>query len=197
VIWDYMTGRKPSLIGSVNGMIVGLVAITPAAGFVNGYGAILIGIIASSIVYIAYNYVSRLRPFRNVDDTLGVIYTHGFAGLAGGLLVGVFADSHMAVYLNPDGTPWFSATGGMHLLKWQALAAAWVIVFTAVATFVILKLVGLVIPLRMSEKDMEEGDIAVHGHEVYPSDIPSLGYPGGVGGIITGGAATAHEPTVG
>jgi ammonium transporter, Amt family len=200
VIWDYMTGRKPSLIGSVNGMIVGLVAITPAAGFVNGYGAILIGVIASSIVYVAYNYVSRLRPFRNVDDTLGVIYTHGFAGLAGGLLVGVLADSHMAVYLNPDGTPWFSATGSAHLLKWQALTALWVIVFTACATFVILKVVGLVIPLRMSEKDMEEGDIAVHGHEVYPSDIPSLGYPGGVGGGIlgsAGGTATAHEPTVG
>ena len=62
VIWDYMTGRKPSLIGSVNGMIVGLVAITPSAGFVNGYGAIMIGVIASSIVYVAYNYLSRLRP---------------------------------------------------------------------------------------------------------------------------------------
>jgi Amt family ammonium transporter len=197
VIWDYMTGRKPSLIGSVNGMIVGLVAITPAAGFVNGYGAILMGIIASSIVYVAYNYVSRLRPFRNVDDTLGVIYTHGFAGLAGGLLVGVFADSNMAVYVNPDGTPWFSATGGAHLLKEQALAAAWVICFTAVATFLILKLVGLVIPLRMSERELEEGDIAVHGHEVYPSDIPSLGYPGGVGGLAPGPAAAAHEPTVG
>src|SRR3989449_1838774 len=89
VTWDYFTGRKPSLIGSVNGMIVGLVAITPAAGYVNGWGAILIGLIASSIVYVAYNYLSRLRPFRNVDDTLGVIYTHGFAGLVGGLLVGL------------------------------------------------------------------------------------------------------------
>ena len=76
--------------------------------------------------------------------------------------------------------------------------AVWVIVFTAAATFVILKVVGLVIPLRMSEKDMEEGDIAVHGHEVYPSDIPSLGYTGGGGGIVgAGGAATAHEPTAG
>jgi Ammonium Transporter Family len=68
----------------------------------------------------------------------------------------------------------------LHLLKWQALAAAWVIVFTAIATFILLKLVGLVIPLRMTEADMEEGDIAVHGHEVYPADIPSLGYTGGI-----------------
>src|SRR5213078_1864166 len=91
--WDYITGHKPSLIGSVNGMITGLVAITPGAGFVNGWGAIAIG---GSIVYLALNYLSRTAPFRNVDDTLGVVYTHGFAGLAGGLLVGVFANTAMA-----------------------------------------------------------------------------------------------------
>jgi ammonium transporter, Amt family len=195
VIWDYLTGRKPSLLGSVNGMIVGLVAITPAAGFVNGYGAMAIGVIASTLVYFAYHYLSRVRPFRNVDDTLGVVYTHGFAGLAGGLLVGLFADSHMAVYLNPDGSPWFSGTGSLHLLKVQAYVALWVIGFTAVATFILLKLVGLVIPLRMSEADMEEGDLAVHGHEVYPSDVPSLGYPGGLPALVPAPAApTAGSP---
>ncbi len=192
--WDYLTGRKPSLLGSVNGMIVGLVAITPAAGFVNGYGAIIVGAAGSSIVYIAYNYISRLRPFRNVDDTLGVIYTHGFAGVAGGLLVGLLADSNMMEYIGVKGAAGFSATGGLHLLKWQALTALWVIVFTAIATFILLKLVGLVIPLRMSEADMEDGDIAVHGHEVYPSDIPSLGYTGGIPGLIPS-AATAAGPT--
>jgi Amt family ammonium transporter len=174
VAWDYATGRKPSLIGSVNGMIVGLVAITPAAGFVNGYGAILIGVIASSVVYLVYNYVALLRPFRSVDDTLGVVYTHGFAGLVGGLLTGLFADSAMHV------VPGFSVAGGLHLLKWQALTALWVVLFSAVGTFVLLKLVGAVVPLRMSEEDMEMGDLAVHGHEVYPSDIPSLGFPSGV-----------------
>jgi Amt family ammonium transporter len=191
VVWDYITGRKPSLIGSVNGMIVGLVAITPAAGFVNGYGAMAIGVIASSIVYFAYHYVSRLRPFRNVDDTLGVVYTHGFAGLAGGLLVGLLADSHMAVYIFPNGSPAFSGTGSLHLLKVQAYTALWVICFTAAATFILLKLVGLVIPLRMTEAEMEEGDIAVHGHEVYPSDVPSLGYPGGLPALVPAPAAPA------
>ena len=70
LVWvtcDYATNRKPSLLGSVNGMIVGLVAITPAAGFVNGYGAIIIGAVASVIVYVAYNYLARVRPFRNVQ----------------------------------------------------------------------------------------------------------------------------------
>jgi len=174
VTWDYVTGRKPSLLGSVNGMIVGLVAITPAAGFVNGFGAILIGVVASSLVYVAYNYLALVRPFRNVDDTLGVIYTHGFAGVIGGLLVGVLADSSMEV------VPGFSVTGSLHLLKWQAFTALWVIVFAAVGTFILLKLVGIFIPLRMTEEEMEMGDIAVHGHEVYPSDIPSLGFPSGI-----------------
>src|SRR5207302_6965823 len=92
LVWvgcDYATGRKPGLISGVNGMITGLVAITPAAGYVNGWGAIAIGVIASILVYFALNYLSRARPFRRVDDTLGEVYTHGFAGLAGGLMGGI------------------------------------------------------------------------------------------------------------
>jgi Amt family ammonium transporter len=187
--WDYLTGRKPSLLGSVNGMIVGLVAITPAAGYVNGWGAIAIGVLASTIVYFALNYLSRMRPFRNVDDTLGVIYTHGFAGLAGGLLVGIFADPHMYLGFKTGGPHHgligtLAATGVVHgnwtLLKWQFLAAVFVIGWTGIVTFVLLKLVGVFIPLRMSTQNMEIGDVAEHGHEVYPSDVPSLGYPGGI-----------------
>jgi ammonium transporter, Amt family len=175
VAWDYITGHKPSLISSVNGMITGLVAITPAAGFVNGWGAIAIGTIAATIVYFALNYLSRVQPFRNVDDTLGVVYTHGFAGLSGGLLTGVFANTAM-------GSAPGLISGSSHLLKWQALTALWVIVFTAVVTFIILQVVKLFVPLRMDEKDMEEGDLAVHGHEVYPSDVPSLAFPSGTEG---------------
>src|SRR6266480_2222812 len=63
VAWDYATGHKPSLIGSVNGMITGLVAITPAAGYVNGWGALAIGAIGTTVVYFALNYLSRLNPF--------------------------------------------------------------------------------------------------------------------------------------
>jgi Amt family ammonium transporter len=179
LVWvalDYMTGRKPSLISSVNGMIVGLVAITPAAGFVNGWGAIVIGLVSGTIVYLALNYLSRMAPFRNVDDTLGVVYTHGFAGVCGGLLVGIFANSAMAE-TTLAGT---ISGGGLHLLGWQALTALWVIVFSAIGTYILLKIVSIFVSLRMTEEDMETGDIAVHGHEVYPSDVPSLGYPHGV-----------------
>src|SRR5437660_8130239 len=123
--WDYLTGRKPSLLGGVNGCITGLVAITPAAGYVNGWGAIAIGVIASTIVYFALNYLSRLRPFRSVDDTLGVVYTHGFAGVAGGLLVGIFADPNMALFyktskhgLVTGGGVAGLIHGNVSLLKW-------------------------------------------------------------------------------
>jgi len=132
-----------------------------------------VGLIGGVLVYFALNYMSRVRPFRNVDDTLGVVYTHGFAGLSGGLLVGVFANSAMGA------TPGL-ISGSSELLGWQALTALWVIVFCAIATYVLLKLVALFVPLRMDEKDMEEGDLAVHGHEVYPSDVPSLAFPSGV-----------------
>jgi Amt family ammonium transporter len=192
--WDYLTGRKPSLLGGVNGMIVGLVAITPAAGYVNGWGAIALGVIASTIVYLAMNYLSRLRPFRNVDDTLGVIYTHGFAGLAGGLLTGIFADPGMVEYYGTGKLANVAGngllyTGSFTLLKWQFFAGAWVIAWSGIATYVLLKLVGLFVPLRMSQENMEIGDVAEHGHEVYPSDIPSLGFPNGVPGY-----AGAPEP---
>src|SRR5207237_8466984 len=86
------------MIGSVNGMITGLVAITPAAGFVNGYGAIVIGVVASTLVWMAIRFLSRAPLFRSVDDTLGVVYTHGVAGLCGGLLVVVLAGPHIVAY---------------------------------------------------------------------------------------------------
>ncbi len=177
IAWDYIFREKPSLIGSVNGMITGLVAITPAAGFVNGYGAIIIGVVASTLVWMSIRYLSRAPVFRHVDDTLGVIYTHGIAGLAGGLLVGLLANSHMIEYFGVGKTANISVVGGLKLLRWQAEAALWVIVFNAIATFIILKVIGIFIPLRLSDEELEIGDHAIHGNEVYPSDVPTLGGP--------------------
>jgi Amt family ammonium transporter len=197
VAWDYITGHKPTLIGSVNGMITGLVCITPAAGYVNGWGAIAIGVAGATVVYFALNYLSRVNPFRKVDDTLGVVYTHGFAGLTGGLLTGVFADPKMIIYPGVGKTASISVAGLIHgngtLLKEQVWAALWVIAFSAIGTFILLKLVGLVVSLRMSEEDMEEGDLAVHGHEVYPSDVPSLSFPSGTAGWTPTPSTTPAE----
>ena len=67
--------------------------------------------------------------------------------------------------------------GSWTLLRWQAEAAGWVIGYTAIATFIILKVIGIFVPLRLSDEELEIGDHAIHGNEVYPSDIPTLGHP--------------------
>ena len=90
--------RKPTFLGGVNGMICGLVGITPCAGWVNGRGAIYVGAICSAGVWVAWNYLSKVRPFSKVDDALGVVYTHGIAGFMGGMLLGIFGDPNMIEY---------------------------------------------------------------------------------------------------
>ena len=90
--------KKPTFLGGVNGMICGLVGITPCAGWVNGWGAIAVGAICSAVVWMAWNYLSKVRPFSKVDDALGVIYTHGIAGFFGGMLLGIFGDPNMLEY---------------------------------------------------------------------------------------------------
>jgi Amt family ammonium transporter len=160
-----------------------VVAITRSAGFVNGYGAIAVGVIASTIVWMAIRFLSRAPVFRHVDDTLGVVYTHGIAGLCGGLMVGLFADPHLVEYIGVGGASNLPGKlsvfngGSWTLLRWQAETAAWVIVFSGVVTFVLLKLVGIFLPLRLSDEELEIGDHAIHGNEVYPSDVPTLGGP--------------------
>jgi ammonium transporter, Amt family len=166
-------GKKPTLLGAVNGMIVGLVAITPGAGFVNGLGALLEGVIASTIVWFAWTYLQPIL-IRKVDDAMGVFYTHGIAGLCGGLLVGIFADPTVVVYPNTvSGSP-FAVKGWLygnrHEFTVQILAALTIIVWDALVTFIILKVISLFTPLRMSDDDLEIGDLAIHGEEAYPSD---------------------------
>jgi Amt family ammonium transporter len=164
--------RKPTFLGGVNGMIVGLVAITPAAGYVNGNGALAIGVIACVIVWVAWNYLAKVWIFKRVDDALGVVYTHGIAGLCGGLLVGVFADPKMIEYLGIGGTANASYSGAFYghpgLVWTQLLAGLTIIVWDGVVTFVLLKLIGLFIPLRYSDEVLEIGDVAIHDEQVEP-----------------------------
>jgi Amt family ammonium transporter len=168
--------KKPTFLGAVNGMIVGLVAITPGAGFVNGLGALLEGIIASAIVWFAWTYLQPIL-IKRVDDAMGVFYTHGIAGLCGGILVGFFADPSVVVYpFTTSGSP-FAASGlifghphSWKLIEEQLLAALTVIVWDGLVTLIILKVIGIFTPLRMSDEELEIGDLAIHGEEAYPSD---------------------------
>jgi Amt family ammonium transporter len=166
-------GKKATFLGGLNGMICGLVGITPAAGYVNGLGAIVIGFACSFIVWFAWNYLSKVPPFSRVDDALGVVYTHGIAGLCGGLLVGLLADPKMIVYLGLGKGSGFSGAGALygnpHQLLVQLGAAVTVIIWDGLVTFLLLKGIGLFMKLRAPEEDLEIGDVAIHGEEAYPS----------------------------
>jgi len=178
VIWDIFASRerKPTFLGGVNGMIVGLVGITPAAGYVNTFGAIIIGAVASSLVWMSWNWLGRTRLFSKVDDTLGVVHTHGVAGLIGGLLVGVLADPHVVIYLgNGKDVNDVTASGwlwGHHpaQILVQLCAALTIIVWDALVTVAILKFLGLFMKLRAPDEVLVEGDIAVHQEEAYPDE---------------------------
>ena len=105
LVWtmlDKMAYGKPSVIGAVNGMIAGLVAITPAAGYVNGWGAIIIGVCAGIIPWMSMNWLQKTKLMMKVDDTLSVFSTHGVAGLIGGLLTGILANPDMLEYIGTD-----------------------------------------------------------------------------------------------
>ena len=167
--------RKPTFLGGLNGMICGLVGITPAAGYVTGVGAIVIGLVCSGIVWVAWTYLPRyVWPFNKVDDALGVVYTHGIAGLFGGLLVGLLADPKMILYLGIGKTSSVAGTGLFYghpmELAIQAGAALTIIVWDGLVTFLILRGIGLFMKLRIPDADLEIGDVAVHGEEVYPSE---------------------------
>ena len=181
LVWtlmDKMAYGKPSVLGAVNGMIAGLVAITPAAGYVDGWGAIIIGIAAGIIPWLSMNKLQKTRLMMKVDDTLSVFSTHGVAGLTGGLLVGILANPDMLMYIGTDkDAPGVSITGllyGDHSLSqlWlQVAGAAFIIVYNAIATYIILKVIGLFVPLRMDEATLQVGDDAVHGETAYAIGI--------------------------
>ncbi|MCU1489455.1 MAG: ammonium transporter, partial [Acidimicrobiaceae bacterium] len=175
--------KKPTFLGSINGMIVGLVAITPAAGFVNGNAAAVMGVIASFFVFLAWTYLPRFRPFSKVDDALGVVYTHGMAGFLGGLMTGFLADPYMVEYAagkKNTAALWSGPNGAAGLLYGnsdrvliQFLTACTIIVWDAVVTAILLLIIKYVlrVPLRYSDAELEEGDAAVHDEEVEPPQL--------------------------
>ena len=175
LVWtlcDKMAYGKPSVIGAVNGMIAALVAITPAAGYVNGWGAIIIGICAGIIPWMSMNWLQKTNLMMKVDDTLSVFSTHGVAAITGGLLTGVLASPAMLEYIGTEkDAPGVSVTGliygNPHQLVLQIYGALFIIAYNAVITFIILKVISFITPLRMDEATLRVGDDAVHGETAY------------------------------
>jgi len=186
LIFDMFALGKPSAVSMINGMIVGLVAITPAAGYVDGFGAMLTGGLAAIVVWFSLNKLNNTALFQKVDDTFGVLHTHGVAGLMGGLCVGLFANPNMIEYLSGDkktsavsvqGLISAAGYGGFSQLWKQFFAAVCVIIWNIIGTYIVLKVVSLVFPLRASDGDVEGGDLAIHGIDPVPLTLPTNGTP--------------------
>jgi ammonium transporter, Amt family len=173
MLMDKMAYGKPSVLGAVNGMIAGLVAITPAAGYVDGIGALIIGLCAGIIPWLAMNKLQKTRLMMKVDDTLSVFSTHGVAAITGGLLVGILSNPDMLVYIGTDKeAPGVNITGLLygdpgHQLLLQVEGAAFIIVYNVIVTYIILKVISFIVPLRMDEATLRVGDDAVHGETAY------------------------------
>ncbi|HEX6493602.1 MAG TPA: ammonium transporter [Candidatus Dormibacteraeota bacterium] len=177
--WDVIRTGKANTTGMINGMIAGLVAITPGAGWISGYSAAILGVAAGTVPYFTMNVLGNRGIFKKVDDTLGVIHTHGFPGALGGLFVGIAATPNMIQYLGTKGNPDVSFAGWIHGNPHQFVVQAFtlgvIVVFNVVATFVILKVISFITPLRMSQAELEGADVAVHGE--YVIDLEGLELP--------------------
>jgi Amt family ammonium transporter len=164
---DVFSRGRANVTGMINGMIAGLVAITPAAGYVNGFGALAIGVCAGVVPWLTMNKLRLPGFLGRIDDTLGVMHTHFVAGALGGLLTGLFATPGIVVYPGTGKTAAVTVTGLLygnpHQLLVQALALGVIVLYDVVATFVVISVVGLLVPLRLTESELEAGDVVVHG----------------------------------
>jgi Amt family ammonium transporter len=161
VVWtflDIMRSGKPTAVGCATAIVVGLVAITPAAGFISPMNALLLGAIAAVPSY--FGLIIRAKT--SLDDSLDVVAAHGVGGTVGAILTGVFAQKSLNGVF--DGALY----GNVSQVGIQALAVGTAIVYSGVASFVLLKLISLVMPLRATVQEEAAGlDITQHGEEAY------------------------------
>lgn len=167
MIVEYFRTGRATAVGAATGAVVGLVAITPAAGFVTPISAIAIGLLAAPCSFFALQFRSKSK----VDDSLDVFACHGVAGIAGALLTGVFASKAV----NPNGADGLLA-GNPSLLGIQFVAVAATIIFAGAASFILLRALKAVMEVRISvESELAGIDVSEHGEEAYHgSDLSDL-----------------------
>lgn len=150
---------KPSVLGIVTGMVAGLGTITPASGFVGPMGALIIGIVAGIVCFLATQLIKRKL---GIDDSLDVFPVHGVGGFTGVLLTAVFSSAAL------DGLGLDEGVGIGAQLVTQLIGAVATVVWCAVATYVILKVVDLIVPLRVSAEHETQGlDLSLHEERGY------------------------------
>ena len=170
---EWIVKGKPSILGIISGAVAGLVAVTPAAGFVDPTGAIIIGIIAGVVCFWS---ATSLKHMLGYDDSLDAFGVHGVGGLVGALLTGVFAkmsvsnsEGGFASVLQADPKATLGLLEGNAAAVWiQVQGIAYTVIWCAVATFVLLKVVDVVMGLRVEEDVERDGlDLALHGESIH------------------------------
>ncbi len=157
---EWIIAKKPSVLGMISGAVAGLVAITPASGFVDPVGALIIGIAAGVVCYVSAVWVKKALGY---DDSLDAWGVHGVGGALGALLTGVFANSA----INSAGKGWL-IDGNFAQMPIQLADIGITFVWCAVGTFIILKVIDMIIGLRVSpEVEVEGLDINLHGETVH------------------------------
>ena len=160
VMMEQFQHGRPTTLGFASGAVAGLVAITPASGFVGYFGAVIIGLAAGVVCYLAL----QIKFAFNFDDALDVIAVHLVGGILGSLLTGVFSESR----INPAVADGLLFGGGLTQLIRQAIAVAIAFAFSFIVSFILLKAIDLVIGLRVSEAEERRGlDISLHEEQSY------------------------------
>lgn len=160
VVVEWLVNKKPTMLGAVSGAIAGLVAITPACGFVTPFASIIIGLVGGALCFWGVSY---LKAKLGYDDALDAFGLHGIGGTWGGIATGLFS----TVSVNSAGANGLFY-GGASLLWKQLVAISATYVFVALVSFIIIKVIGLVLPIRVNEEEETVGlDITIHGEKAY------------------------------
>jgi Amt family ammonium transporter len=159
---EWVVKGKPSVLGAISGAVAGLVAITPASGFVTPGSALIIGIVAGVLCFYS---ATSLKHALGYDDSLDAFGVHGVGGIIGALLTGVFAYGPFSATASaPEGVH----VGGLAQFEAQCIAVGTTLVYSGLMTLVLLKVIDVVVGLRVGEEEEREGlDIALHGEQVF------------------------------
>jgi Amt family ammonium transporter len=162
VVAEWVFIKKPSILGAASGLVAGLVAITPASGFVTASSAVVIGLLGGIACFLGV----RLKDKMGFDDSLDAFGVHGIGGMVGALLTGVFATK----MINPGGADgiFYNFAEGFGLFFEQILGIVITVVYAAVVTVIIAKLIDVTIGLRVSNDIEVQGlDGTLHGEQAY------------------------------
>jgi ammonium transporter len=161
---DCIIQNKPTVVGASTGAVLGLVAITPGAGFVPVWSSVIIGLVVSPL---AYFMITTVKKYFGYDDALDAFGCHGIGGIWGGIATGLFTQQSINPAAGWDGLVF---SGNFHLMSAQLIAIGMTIVIAAAGTFIIAKVISLFVPLRVGIEEEKRGlDMAQHGESAYPS----------------------------